>query len=189
MTRIFLRALNAPAFILLVAIGVAIQTSLFNSWPLMYFQPDMVLLAVIWCALRRNFYEGGFLTLLFANIAEIHSSVPQGLFLIAYLVVYFLVRVANKLLVIPNLSSVVILTLASSVAWKLLNLLVLYMMDLAGHQWKHTLALLLPGSVMEGIAAIWVYQWLDRFDWVTLKTERARKQLEDELEFETNEGF
>ena len=59
MTRIILKALNAPLLIIFVSIGIALQSSLFSSWPLVYFQPDIVLIAVVWCGLRRSFTEGG----------------------------------------------------------------------------------------------------------------------------------
>ena len=64
MTRLLLRSLNSPALVLLALLGIAIQTSLFSFWPLSYVQPDIVLLLVIWCALRRQFFEGGVITLI-----------------------------------------------------------------------------------------------------------------------------
>lgn len=189
MRKIILRLLNGPSLIILVAIGIAVQSSLFNSYPFLYLQPDVVLIAVIWCALRRDFTEGGILTLLMGDIAELHSSSPQGLFLISYLAIYLGVRAANRLLVIPHFSSLIILTLCASVAWKLTNLAVLDLMGLSGNQWKHTLVLLLPGAVMQGVIGIWVYRWLEKFDWVTFKNERARQALEDELQLDGPESF
>jgi hypothetical protein len=184
MTRLLLRALNAPALLLLVAIGVAIQTSLFASYPFLYLQPDAVLLGVIWCALRRGFIEGGILTLVMANVAEVHSASPQGVFLIAYMAVYLCVRVSARVFVMPGLVSLVLVTLASSVFWKLACLGILHLLGVAGSQWRHTLALLFPGAVMEGAVAIWVYKWLEKFDWATYKSARARQILEDELQLE-----
>jgi hypothetical protein len=188
MTKIILRLLNAPILLLIVVIGVALQTSLFNSYPFEYLQPDVVLVAVIWCALKREFTEGGILTLILADIAEIHSSSPAGLFMISYMLVYLGVRLANRLLVLPTFSSLITLTLCASVAWKLGNLAVLDMMGLSGNQWRHTLVLLLPGAVVQGVLAIWVFRWLERFDWLTFKNERARAQLEDELQLEESFG-
>ena len=72
MTRLILRALNAPLLLLLVTLGVAALSSLFTEYPLIYLQPNLVLIAVIWCALRRPFIEGGILTLIIAENAEIH---------------------------------------------------------------------------------------------------------------------
>ena len=184
MTRFFLSFLNAPALILLVAIGIAIQSSLFASYPLLYLQPDVVLVTVIWCALRRGFTEGGILTLIFAEMAEIHSASPQGLFLISFMLVYLGVRGISKLFVIPHLSSLIILTMCASIFWKLSCLGVLHLMNLAGNQWRHTLVLLMPGAVMEGVCAIWLYRGLDKFDLLTLKNERSRTALADEIQLE-----
>src|SRR4051812_44363716 len=98
MIRILLIALNAPAIVLLVSFAIALQTSLFASYPLYFIQPDAILLVVIWCALRRNFTEGGILTLILANIGEIHSSAPQGLMMICYMMIYLIVRGSSKVL-------------------------------------------------------------------------------------------
>ncbi len=184
MMRIILRALNAPALILVVAIGLALQSTLFRSYPFLYLQPDVVLLAVVWCGLRRGFTEGGILALLFAEMAEIHSAAPQGTFLVTYMAVYLLTRLSARLFVLPGLAALVILTMAASVFWKLSSLGVVHFLGSSGNQWKHTLVLLFPGAVIEGVAAIWVYRWLDRFDWVTYKNARARQILEDELQLD-----
>ena len=184
MFKLFLRALNAPALIFLVAIGVAIQSSLFGIYPLRYIQPDVVLIVVIWCALKRSFVEGGILTLILGNVAEIHSSSPQGLMLISYMSVYLLVKLASRWLVIPTLSSLVLLTLGASVVWKLVSLGTLYLMGAAQHQWRHTLLFIFFGALANGALAIWLYKKLDRFDWVTFKNARAQQLLEDELRLE-----
>ena len=55
---------------------------------------------------------------------------------------------------------------------------------LGGNQWRHTLALLLPGAAAEGAAAIWVYRWLEKFDWLTFKNARAQQMMDDELALE-----
>jgi hypothetical protein len=183
-TRILLRLLNAPIFVLLVTIGVALQTSLFNSYPFLYLQPDVILLAVIWCALERKFFEGGVLTLIFANIAEIHSAAPRGLFLCSYMAVYLVVRLTIRYFVMPNLSALVMLTLCASILWKFTYISVLSMMGEGSYQWRHLLVLLFPGAVMEGVAAIWCFRWLERFDWVTFKNKRAQAMLDEEMQLE-----
>ncbi len=92
MRSILLRFLNAPFFVLIVAAAIAVQSTLFNSYPLWYFQPDLVLIAVIWCALRRTLTEGGLLTLVFALIVETHSSSPAGFFLCVYMALFLGIR-------------------------------------------------------------------------------------------------
>lgn len=188
MIRIILRLLNAPALVMLVILAVAIQTSIFASPALNLIQPDLILIAVIWCGLKRSFTEGGILTLLFANIAEIHSSSPQGVLLIAYMGVYIGIRIAARVLVMPSKNSVVLATALASVGWKLLILFTIYLLGKASHQWEHTLAYLFPGAFFTGVISYWIYEWLARFDWVTFKDVKAQQILEDELQVE-REGW
>ena len=154
MLSLVLRTLNAPGLILMTTIGIAIQTSLFAWWPLNYLQPDVVLLVVIWCAFRRRFVEGGILTLIVADLAEIHSGSSAGLLLIAYMAVYLGVRASSRLLVIPDLSSYVLVTLFASVGWRLSALGVLELLGSAQNQWRQTLLHLFPGAVIEGLLAL-----------------------------------
>ena len=184
MIRLLLRWLNAPALVLLAAIGVAIQTSLFATYPLMYLQPDVVLILVIWCALHRSFTEGGILTLIFANIAEIHSSSPQGLFLVSYMAVYLIMRMSARMFVINGLVTTIILTLIGSILWKFSYIITLLLLGTGSNQWRHLLVLLFPGAAIEGAVGIWLYRWLEKFDWVTYKNERARQMLEDGLQLD-----
>ena len=62
---------------------------------------------------------------------------------------------------------------------------VLHLLGDASNQWRHLLSLLFPGAVMEGVIGIWLYRMLERFDWVTYKNIRARQQLEDELQLDS----
>jgi hypothetical protein len=183
MNRLVLRLLNAPALVLIGALGVAVQTSLFAVSPLTYFQPDILLLIVIWCALHRDFTEGGILTLILANVAEIHSAAPQGLFYISYMVVYLGVRGISHLLVLPeNPSSLWLLTACASLAWKISNLTVLDLLGGSAHPWRVTAIYLIPGTFVQAVLGPWVYRRLALFDRKTFKDERAESQLDDELQ-------
>lgn len=181
MTRILLQFLNAPLFVLLALVGLAAQSSLFNSYPLIYLQPDLILIAVIWCGLERDFTEGGILTLIFSYVAELHSAAPQGLFFIVYMSLYLITRLTVRLLVIRNRASLVLLTMLASGLAKTISLLVLWQMGAGDAQWRHYFYYLFPGALAEGLVAIWAYRFLERFDWVTYKNARARQLLEDEL--------
>ncbi len=188
MTRILLQYLNAPLFALLVLIGVALQSSLFNSQPLIYVQPDLVLLAVIWCGLEREFLEGGILTLIFAYFAELHSSAPRGLIAVEYMLMYLTTRLVIRLLVIPNRASLIMMTMGASILAKLINWATLWQLGAADGHWRHFLIYVFPGAMAEGLAAFAVYRLFERFDWHTYKNARARNLLEDELLLE-GEGF
>lgn len=187
MTRLLLRWINAPALILLALVGVAVQTSLFSFWPMQYVQPDIVLLIVIWCGLRRDFTEGGIITLIISDIAETHSAAPSGVFLITYMALYLSVRGVARLFVIPDLSSVVLVTLIMSVASKISVVALLKLLGASGGQWQHAIFYLFPEALINGMLGRWLYQWLERFDWVTFKTAQAERALADELQLESPE--
>src|SRR6185503_10584727 len=80
--------LNTFILFIFVAIGTAIQSTLFLSSPMHYFQPDLALMIISWCALNRSFAGGGLLTLAIAYFNELHSSAPQGFFLMTYMGTY-----------------------------------------------------------------------------------------------------
>lgn len=187
MTRILLRFFNFPGLILLTLLGMAVQTSLFSFWPLTYLQPDLFLLVVIWMALKRGMFEGGVLILIVSDFAELHSAAPQGLLMLSYITVFLGMRALARLIVIPDLSSLVMVTLFVSVFWKLECLLMLHLLGAGGNQWRHTLLYLFPGSVIEGLLSIWVYKFLDQFDRVTFKKvrqEHANDLSDDDIMLE-----
>lgn len=184
MTRMILRFLNAPALILLTMLGIAVQSSFFTFWLLPYFQPDVILLAILWCALRRDFLEGGINTLILANICEIHSSSPRGLFLVTYMAIYLLVRLAARLLVIPDFNAYAWVTFFSVILAKSFSLVMLYLLGISTGQWDHFLLFMLLGAATTGLIGRWVFEWLERFDQKTFKNVRMDPDTEDELELE-----
>ena len=181
MNRLVLRFLNAPILVLMTTIAIALQTSLFAAWPLRFFQPDFALLAVIWFALRRNFTEGGILTLIISEIAELHSAVPRGVFMIAYMALYLLLRTADKLFVLPTQPPMVKVSMASSAFWQCCSMV---LMTLLAHRtiWKLMIVHLVPGAVMAAIFGIWVFRGLERFDQVTFKNAAAENPDEFQIE-------
>lgn len=181
MRSILLRFLNAPLFILIVATAIAVQSTLFNSYPLWYFQPDLVLIAVIWCALRRTLTEGGILVLVFASIVESHSSAPAGFFYAVYMAIFLGIRAFSRFFVISQFASLLIVTICAAFVWKILVVAVLGTFDRANAQLYHFFITLLPFAGMEGLMGYWAYKALDAFDRATTKSETSRQLIEDEL--------
>jgi hypothetical protein len=178
---LLLRFLNAPFFVLIVAVAVAAQSTLFDSYPLWYFQPDLVLIAVIWCALRRTLTEGGILVLIFASIVEAHSSAPAGFFLCIYMAIFLGIRAFSRFFVISQFASLLVVTISAAVVWKVLVLVLLTLFGRAGAQLYHFFISVLPFAGMEGLMGYWAYKTLDAFDRATTKSERSRQLIEDEL--------
>ena len=181
MNRLLLRTLNAPIFVLLVALSVAIQSSLFRSEFLSILQPDFVVIAVIWCGLRRSFTEAAILTLIFGEIAEIHSSSPQGILTLCYVGVLLLSMASLKLLVLKGRRSWVLVSLIGSVLWKGLFLGLLYLLDLIDNQWRHTLILLIPGALSTAGFSYVLFRYLEKFDDWSWKSEKVRNAIEGDL--------
>ncbi|NBU20142.1 hypothetical protein EBS43_01820 [bacterium] len=188
MTRAILRALNSPILILMMIIAVALQSSLFASGWMRNFQPDFVLILVVWFGLRRNFEEGGIMTLLLANLNEIHTAAPQGLFLIGYMLVYFGIRLISKLLVIPNLLSYSFLAGGSTIFFRICCMIVLYLLGASAFHWRYTLTSVFLSALAQTLFSIWIYRWLDRFDWITYKNNQAARIMDEELQLE-GEGY
>jgi len=188
MIRPILRALNGPILVLIVAMGMALQSSLFYPWPLPYLQPDLALIAILWCAFHRSFEEGGILTLCIANMAEIHSGAPQGLFFITYMSIYLLMRGASRLMVLLEIRSFAFTAMISSVLYKLIDCFVLSLLGSPRQEyWKSSIATTLLSAVVECICSIVLYKWLERFDWITYKSIQPEQALQEELQFRHGE--
>jgi len=188
MTRILFQLLNAPLLVLIASVLTAIQTSLFAPGVLAPFQPDILLLFIIWVGIKRSLTEGGILTLIFGQIAEIHSSGTRGLLLLTFMALFLGVRLCSKLLSLPKQSSWILLTLFLAMGSKILLVSLVQLLALGAAPWKHMMIYLFPTSVSTAVLAIWAYQWLDRFDFLTYKSEKARQSIEDELQIE-GEGY
>lgn len=183
MNRMILRNINFPILIVLTAIAIAIQTSLFNSWPLRFFQPDVVLLVVIWVALHRSMGTGGVLTLIVGEAAELHSSSPQGVFLISYMAVYLTVRAADKLFVLPTQLPMVKVTMACAAFWRLSVMLTMVLLSAAHRDViKEMFVHVVPGAVMAAVFGVWVYRGLEKFDTMTFI--HANSENPDEFQIE-----
>ncbi len=189
MTRLFLKLLSGPLMFLLACVLLAFQSSFFLAFPLNWIQPDFLLLLVIWFTLKRDFTEGGVMTLLIGHLAEMHSSSPSGTLLVAYMSVFLGVQFASRFVVIPDFQSWIRLTLFSSLGWRMASLAVLAYLDKAEIQWKHTLFHLLPGAVATGMAGLWLFPLLDRLDKLTHRNLRQEQQLSDDLRLQENEGI
>jgi hypothetical protein len=179
--RLILRFLNFPILLLLTAIAIAIQTSLFAEWPLRFFQPNIVLLVVVWCALKRTFLEGGIFTLLIGDFAELHSAVPQGVFLLCYMALYLVLRAADKLLVLPTKPPMIKLSMACFAFW---HISAMILMSSMAHRplWKSMIVHLVPGAVMAAVLGAWVFRALENFDLLTFKNVSAENPDEFQIE-------
>jgi cell shape-determining protein MreD len=182
-----LRFFNFPLLVLVLLIGLAIQSALFRSHPIRYFQPDFALLFVIWVAFRRSFTEGGIFTLVVGSIVESHSSAPQGFFMICYMVIYLGIRAFVTFFLLSQWASLSLVAIGSSLFFKATEWILLAPMGAAERQSFHLLIQTLPSALMAGVCALFVFPLLSSFDHRTFKSDREQSFLDDELS--TEEGY
>ncbi|MGK5087378.1 hypothetical protein WDW86_07450 [Bdellovibrionota bacterium FG-2] len=184
MTRLLFRALNAPGLILLMVVSLGLATSFFAPYPLSYFQLDVILLGVLWCALHRDFTEGGFLVLILGDIAEIHTAAPGGIFLLSYMLVFLSVRASSRYLDFSNRRSLLGLTFVATSVQKCTSLLILYLLGVPSLGIQSVFFAVFPGALVEMAVILWAFKWLEKFDGVTFKNPRAAQGLEHPVELQ-----
>ena len=176
-TRV-LKLLNFPGLLMFALISMALQSTLFNSISLAFFQPDIILLLVLWVSMKREFAEGGFLTLLLAYLVELKSSAPRGLFLIHYMLIYLISRFLYRNFQILNRKSLILIGVGTALVSHLNILMLMYLLNKSDNLWFHTLQLLAPTAIIHGLLIPFVFKFLYRFDFWTFKNPEAEHRYE-----------
>ena len=173
-----------PLFFVLYYLGcIFVQSALFIKSPWSYFQSDLLVIFVLWFALRRNFTEGGVLSLVIGYLTESHSSVPKGTFALAAILLFLSIRTFNYYFVISQWSALLTLTLTFSFVFKCIHFLILIFIHLSSRHWEYALYYLPLPIVMNGFIGFYLYKTFDRLDRFTTKelNEDSRQLMDDEL--------
>lgn len=173
-----LKLINLPGLVVMALMAMAVQTTLFNSSALGFFKPDVILLLVLWVAMKREFLEGGLLTLTFAYLVELKSGVPQGLFLIHYMFLYLVTRFLYRNFQVLNRRSLIMIGVGASVVSHLNLLFLMYLLNKSENLWFHTLQLLAPTAIVHGILIPFAFRFLYHFDNWTFKNPEAEHRYE-----------
>lgn len=189
MKPFLLRLTNIPILFFTACLLLAVQSSVFISFPLNWLQPDLLLPLVIWFGLKRGFTEGGILSLSMGYLAELHSSSPNGVLLTCYLTIFLVARLTARLLVIPNRYAWIHFTILASIVWKATGLIVLAALGKIETQWLQTLFHLLPCAAITGLTSIAIYRFLRQLDRLTYKNSQIQRQLSDDMNLMENEGI
>ena len=173
-----LKALNTPGLIFVALIFLTIQSTLFTNRTLAFFQPDAVMFLVLWVAMKREFAEGGVLTLLFGYSVELQSAAPAGLFLCNYMFLFLLAHMLYRNFHILNKRALVLVGMSAGILSRIDILFILYLLNKADNQWFHTIQLLAPTAIVHGALIIPIFTFLHRFDIWTLKNPDAEHRYE-----------
>lgn len=178
MKQRLLKILNFPGMILLALLGLTLQSTLFNHPSLAFFQPDLLLFFILWVSIKREFIEGGILTLLFAYLVEIHSSAPQGFYFCTYMGIYLLARLLSQQFQITSRTNLAVVGILFSLIMRMTVLMILFFLNRAESVFMHTLQLLAPTVFSHSILIFVVFRILHRFDLWTLKNPESERRQE-----------
>jgi cell shape-determining protein MreD len=173
-----LKSLNIPGLIFFAFLMMSLQSTLFSNVTLSFFQPDLVLFIVLWVAMKRDFYEGGILTLVLGYCVELNSAAPAGLFMTNYMFIFLLTRFFYKNFQVVNKRTLVMVGIGAGILSRLDILFILYLLNKADNQWFHTLQLLAPTAIIHGALIGVVFKLLHRFDFFTFKNPEAEHRYE-----------
>jgi len=173
-----LKALNFPGMIVIALLMLTLQSTLFTNQTIAFFQPDMMIFLVLWVAIKRDFTEGGILTLLFGYCVELQSGAPKGLFLADYMLIFLTARFLNRNFQILNRRSLILVGIGAALFSRFNVLFILYLLNKAENQWFHTVQLLAPTAIVHGILIPFVFRFLHRFDIWSLKNPDAEHRYE-----------
>lgn len=173
-----LKAFNLPGLIVIALLAMALQATLFNNTSFAFFQPDIILFIVLWLAMKREFGEGGVLTLVLGYLAELQSGAPKGIFLINYMLIFLVARFLYKNFQVLNRRSLILVGIGASLFSRLDILFILYLVNKADNEWFHTLQLLAPTMIIHGALISFVFRLLYKFDFWTLKNPDAEYRYE-----------
>jgi len=173
-----LKLLNVPGLLLFALVSMALQSTLFNSSALAFFKPDVILFLVLWVSMKREWLEGGILTLVFAYLVELKSGAPKGLFLIHYMLIYLITRFLYRNFQVLNQRSLIFIGVGAAFFSHLNLLFLMFMLNKSENLWFHTLQLLAPTAIIHGILIPFVFRFLYNFDNWTFKNPEAEHRYE-----------
>ncbi len=189
MNRLILKSLNPLLVVILALLGLTLQSTLFNWGILQWLHPDFVLILVIWLALKREFTEGGILTILLASFAEVHSAAPRGVFLFDYMLIFLSIRAFSKMFVVYHIRQWIGVTALCSAVWLIGNAFLVFFLKGQGIGFVSLLASLVQNLLPTAIASYWLYPFMDRFDTLTFKKREREHTLEDDIQIFEEESI
>jgi cell shape-determining protein MreD len=172
--RLFFLILNPCIYLLIAALGIAIQTTLFTNTYLEWVAPMIPLWVVVWLAKDRPLELTGCMSLIIGRICEIHSAAPMGLYAFAFIVIIFVVRLLCRFAVIQPRFFFVTLTCISWILFKSILFLSLLVFRVNTPLFIIFFLSCLVGSIFNGFFALWgelVFARLDQF--IDVKNEQG----------------
>lgn len=111
--------LKVVIFLFLFLLMVAIQSVVFQWSIISWLGIDILLLCILYFAIRKNTLEGMILSLILSYFAELNSPASNGLIFSCYMVTYILTTVAKDFILLQKSKTFFTLVLFGCFTWKL----------------------------------------------------------------------
>ena len=175
--------MNFWIYFALGIVAVVLQSTLFVYPPLHYFQPDILLIIVVYMGFRRNIIEGGFFAACAGVMVEANSGSASQFMVLTYMYAFLIAKILSRILVAPDFLSSLGMSGALFVIKKIGILLLLATRGHFENGVRHFFIFLFPGVFVQLLLTPILFAWFMKIDLLTYKDDHA------EDEYDINKGL
>jgi hypothetical protein len=186
MYKNILKNINFLLYLLVALLIATVQSTIFAYYPLHYFQPDLLLIMVVYLGFKRDILEGGTLVLLAAMILEAHSSAGRNFLLTTYLYTFLIAKILSRMVVVPDMVTAIGFVTGLTIFKRIGLLILLGMQGRAENSLKHFM-IFIGGVLLEVVVQATLtppfFAWFNIIDMRTYKDEHSEDEYDINKEF------
>ncbi|HLO25912.1 MAG TPA: rod shape-determining protein MreD [Geobacteraceae bacterium] len=142
---------------MIVYAALLMQVSVFPAYLADPFQPNLLVLVVVYLGLREGGWRGGVLTFLLGLIEDCFSGIYLGLSTFSFLSIYLAMRKVSDRLYTDNLYVTLLVVFLATLANGLFHLLLLLLFSAADGMYRTLIPALLPQALVNSLVASIVF--------------------------------
>lgn len=143
--------------VMIVYAALLVQVSVLPAYLIDPFQPNLLVLVLVYLGLREGGWQGGCLAFLLGLIEDCFSGICFGLSAFSFLSVYLAIRKMSDRLYTDNLSLTVLVVFLATLVNGLIHLLLLLLFSAAADIYTTLLPSLIPHALVNALAASIVF--------------------------------
>jgi len=140
-------------FATIVYAALLLQVAVLPAYFVDPFQPDLLVLLIVYLGLREGGWHGGVLAFLLGLVEDCFSGIYFGLSAFTFLSIYMAMRKVSDRLYTDNLYLMVLVTFLATLVNGLLQLLLLLLFSAGGTVYASILAALIPQALVNALVA------------------------------------
>jgi rod shape-determining protein MreD len=137
----------------IVYAALLVQVAVFPAYFADPFQPDLLVLVIVYLGLREGGWHGGVLAYLIGLVADCFSGICLGLSAFSFLAIYLAMRNVSGRLYTDNLYLMVMVAFLATLVNGLIHLLLLTLFSAAADIYSTLLPALIPQALVNALAA------------------------------------